>query len=135
MQAVVLDIHNVWRWVVLVTAAAAIVKALVGWLSQGPWSSLDDRLGMFYTVALDIQVLLGVILYILAQRWRLPDPFFAFIHPIVMIIALTLAHIGRGRSRKAETPQAKHQAAATFYLISFFLIVAAIPWQRRLLPF
>jgi hypothetical protein len=135
MQAVVLGIHDIWRWVVLITAAATIVRALVGWLSQGPWNSLDDRLGMLYTVALDVQVLLGLILYILEQRWRLSDPFFAFIHPLVMIIALALAHIGRSRCRKAQTPQAKHRAAAIFYSISFFLIVAAIPWQKPLLPF
>jgi hypothetical protein len=135
MQPLVLAVHNVWRWVVVIAAIAAIVKALVGWVSQQPWSKLDDRLGMLYTIALDVQVLIGLILYILEQRWRLGDPFFAYVHPIVMIVALALAHIGRSRSRRAENPVAKHRTAAVFFLISFFLVVAAIPWQRRLLPF
>ncbi len=135
MQPLVLGLHSLWRWVVLITAIAAIVKALVGWVSQQPWSRLDDRLGMIYTIALDVQVLIGLILYILEQRWRLADPFFTYVHPIIMIFALALAHIGRSRSQRIENAVAKHRTAAIFFLLSFFLIVAAIPWQRRLLPF
>src|SRR5512135_1128646 len=97
----ILMLHSIWRWVVLLAAAAAIIKALVGWFGRQEWALWDDRLGMLYTLAIDIQVLLGLILYIVEQRWRLPDPFFAYIHPLVMIIALAVAHIGRSRTRKA----------------------------------
>src|SRR5512138_3128541 len=136
----ILMLHSIWRWVVLLAAAAAIVKALVGWFGRQPWTGLDDRLGMLYTLTIDIQVLLGLILYIVEQRWRTADPFFAYVHPLVMIIALILAHIGRSRTRKAapagsrETQlsfdTARHRTAAIFYAISFLLIVAAIPWGR-----
>ncbi len=136
----ILMLHSIWRWVVLLAAAAAIIKALVGWFRRQPWTEWDDRLGMLYTLAIDIQVLLGVILYIVEQRWRLPDPFFAYIHPAIMIAALVLAHIGRSRTRKAAPASGtegapsydmrRHRTAATFYAVSFLLIVAAIPWNR-----
>lgn len=130
MPATVLMLHSIWRWVVVVVAAVAVAKALIGWLGRQPFGSLDDRLGMAYTITLDIQVLLGLILYILERRWSLPDPFFAYIHPLVMIIALALAHIGRRRSRTADSDEARHRAATLFYAISLLLIVAAVPWNR-----
>ncbi len=136
----ILTLHSIWRWVVLLASAAAIIKALVGWFGQQAWAEWDDRLGMFYTLAIDIQVLLGLILYIVEQRWRGPDPFFTYIHPLVMIIALALAHIGRSRTRKAAPSGSgeaqldfdvrRHRTAAIFYAVSFLLIVAAIPWNR-----
>jgi hypothetical protein len=136
----ILTLHSLWRWVVLVVAAVTIVKALIGWFGRQPWGRLDDQLGMFYTIALDIQVLIGLVLYILEQRWTLRDPFFAYIHPLVMIIALILAHIGRSRVRKLgagtdkrstlDLDVARHRTSAIFYAISFLLIVAAIPWNR-----
>jgi hypothetical protein len=39
-----------------------VVKALVGWLGRRPdWA--DDRLGMIYTIVIDIQFLIGLILW------------------------------------------------------------------------
>jgi hypothetical protein len=138
----ILILHSYWRWVVLVVAAVTIVKALIGWFGRQPWARLDDQLGMFFTIAIDIQVLIGLILYIIERRWTMPDPFFAYIHPLVMIIALILAHIGRSRVRKLgantgnsaslEIDVARHRTSAIFYAISFLLIVAAIPWSRPL---
>ena len=58
-----LDIHMVWRWVLLAAALLAVGKALIGWLGKQPWGKLDDRLGMSYTITVDIQFLLGLILW------------------------------------------------------------------------
>jgi hypothetical protein len=54
---------------------------------------------------------------------------------LMMIVALVLAHIGRSRAKKADTDVSKHKNAAIFYTIAILLILAAIPWNRALLPF
>jgi len=135
---VVLMLHSIWRWVVLVAAVAALVKAFSGWLGKRPYDSLDRRLGMFYTIAIDIQVLLGLILWFGERRFATitgagtaggQSLFFGIEHPLLMLLALGLAHMGYSRSRKAVggNPQ---RTAALFYLGSLIVIIAAIPWNR-----
>lgn len=127
-----MDFHMVWRWVLLAAGLAVIVKALVGWLGKRPWAKLDDQLGMFYTITVDVQFLLGLILWFVGPfritnaGALMADPlgrFYIIEHPLLMFVALVLAHIGRSRSRKAEPDARKHKLAFIFYLLSFVFVV------------
>lgn len=126
------DVHMVWRWVMLAVALVTIVKALIGWTGKQPWGKLDDQLGMLFTITVDIQFLLGLILWFTGP-FKITDAgalmsnqlarFYLIEHPLYMLIALVLAHIGRSRSRKALTDVQKHKMAFIFYLLSFLFIV------------
>jgi uncharacterized membrane protein YqhA len=133
-----LHLHSFWRWVVLVAGLAAIVKALIGWLGQRPFEHLENQLGMIFITVLDVQVLLGLINWI-GQGWAALIPqamnnsalrFFAIEHPLMMLLALVVAHVGRVLSRRGETSLSQHRAAAIFYTLSLLLIISAIPWSR-----
>jgi len=133
-----LHLHSFWRWVLLVVGLAAVIKALIGWLGNRPFEHLDDQLGMIFTIVLDIQVLLGLINWV-GQGWAALIPqamsnsalrFFAVEHPLIMLLALVVAHVGRVRSRRGETALSQHRAAAIFYALSLLLIISAIPWNR-----
>jgi hypothetical protein len=127
-----MDFHMVWRWVLLAAGLAVVVKALLGWLGKKPWSKLDDQLGMLYTITVDVQFLLGLILWFVGP-FRITNAgalmsnplgrFYIIEHPLMMFVALVLAHIGRSRSRKAESDVQKHRTAFIFYLLSFLFIV------------
>jgi hypothetical protein len=137
-MSILVTIHSIWRWVLLVAAVAAIVKAFVGWLGRRPYTPLDRRLGMLYTMVIDIQVLIGLILWIGERRFSvfaggMGDPtlrFYGLEHPLIMLAALALAHVGYSRSRKGSGDVPQHRTAALFYLASLILILAAIPWDR-----
>lgn len=148
MYPFILSAHNIVRWLVLIFALLAIIKAFIGWFGKKEWKGLDDKLGLGFTVSLDIQVLLGLLLYVVFSpitRSAFSDigaamansdlRFFLVEHFLMMIVALVLAHIGRSRAKKADTDVSKHKNAAIFYTIAFLLILAAIPWDRALLPF
>jgi hypothetical protein len=42
----VLQLHSIWRWVLLVAAAIVVLKSLIGWLGKRPFTKLDDQLGL-----------------------------------------------------------------------------------------
>jgi hypothetical protein len=134
----VLQLHSVIRWIVLIAGALVVVKALIGWLSKQPWTSLDDRLGLAYTVVMDVQFLLGIIAWLfgpfglksLASAMSQPYArFIAMEHGLLILIALALAHIGRTRSKKANKPAARHRIALIFYGISFLLVALVFLMQ------
>jgi hypothetical protein len=145
-------VHSVLRWVVLIAGLAAAGMALAGWLGKRPWTRLDDRLGLIYTISMDLQLLVGLILYIFLSPLTqaafqnlggaMRDTvlrFFAIEHIFTMVIAVVLAHVGRAMSRRAAEAK-KHQRAALWYTVSVLALLAGIPWPfmsagRPLNPF
>jgi ribose/xylose/arabinose/galactoside ABC-type transport system permease subunit len=134
--ALLLTAHSLWRWVLLVVALVAIFGAWRGWLVKRlSFSPFADRMGMFYGITVDVQVLLGAVLWIVEQRWLAlaaagTARFFSLEHPVVMVLALGLAHAGRSQSRKGDDAVRRYRSAAIFYSLSFLFILAAIPWSR-----
>lgn len=131
---IIFTLHSLWRWVVLLAALAAIIKALLGWFGKGNWTDLDNRLGLVFTIAFDIQLLLGLIVYIGTftgthmQRWYdLSIARLSGEHVALMFIALVIAHIARSRARKAEAAVSKHRTAAIGFVISLILVVVGMP--------
>lgn len=130
---IIFTLHSLWRWVVLLAALAAIIKALLGWFGKGDWTNLDNRLGLVFTIAFDIQLLLGLIVYIgtftgaHAPRWYGSIGRLSGEHVALMFIALVIAHIARSRARKAEAAVSKHRTAAIGFVISLILVVIRMP--------
>jgi hypothetical protein len=107
------------------------------WQQKQAYGNLDRQIGMFYTMSIDIQVLLGLILWFGERRFATitgaaaaagQSLFFGIEHPVLMLLALGLAHVGYSRSRKGVGGN-PHRTAALFYLGSL-IIIAAIPWDR-----
>jgi len=141
MYSIVLTLHSLVRWIVVILALAAVVRAFIGWLGKQAWTPLDDRLGMWYTISLDVQLLLGLVLYIflspLAQAAfrdfgaAMSNPvlrFFAVEHILTMVVAVILAHVGRALSRRATEAQARHRRAVILYGLATLVILVAVPW-------
>ncbi len=133
---IIFTLHSLWRWVVLLAALAAIIKALLGWFGKGDWTNLDNRLGLVFTVAFDIQLLLGLIVYIGiftgAHAYGGSIGRLSGEHVALMFVALVIAHIARSRARKAEAAVSKHRTAAIGFVISLILVVVGMPtWGVR----
>jgi len=141
LYPVFLIIHSLLRWLVVVFGVLAFVFAVIGRSSLRPWRPVDNRLGMLFTISLDLQVLVGFILYFLLSPLTtaaLQNPgaamgnpatrYFLVEHSFLMLAAVVLAHIGRSFSRKAIDDRTRHQRAALFYGLSLLAILIAIPW-------
>lgn len=147
MYSTVLAFHNIVRWVVLISGLLAVGKAIIGWVGKKNWTDMDNQLGLIFTISLDVQMLLGLLLYFVLSpitTKALSDfgaamadagaRFWAVEHIFTMIVAVALAHIGRSRAKKASSTISKHQQAAIFFTIAILAILTAIPWARPLFP-
>ncbi len=143
MQPLLLTLHSLVRWLVVIAAIAAVIQAWTGWLGKRPWTPLADRLGLIFTVSLDVQLLLGLILYFVSpliqtafadfgQAMATPGlRFFAVEHVALMVIAVIVAHVGRTLSKRAEAAETKYKWAALLFTLAVVLVLVAIPWQTR----
>ena len=123
MYSTILAIHSWIRWIALIAAVGATFAAVRGKV-QGP-DSLADRWGLFAMMTLDIQMLLGLLLYLVVspnmQEIRenfgeaMKNPqlrFWAVEHISAMFAALVLVHVGRVLARKArDTGRQAHAPA------------------------
>jgi hypothetical protein len=138
MYSATLLVHSWIRWVVIVLGVVAFVRALAA--GKRGWSRGDDAAGLWFTIAFNLQFLIGLLLYLFispnttaamhdfaGSMASAQVRFWLVEHPTGMIIALALAHIGRGRVRKAALDR-KARQAAIFYGLSLVVILIAQPW-------
>jgi hypothetical protein len=139
MYTAVLTIHSWLRWAAILTGVGATLAAL-----RNPSSADDsvaDRWGLFMMMALDTQMLLGLILYFALSPFTtqamqdfgaaMKTPqlrFWAVEHVTTMMVAVILAHVGRVLARKATTPASKRTRRLICFGLSTLLMLAGTPW-------
>ena len=132
MQSTFVNLHSLWRWFVLLAVTIALVRGIIGWLRGGSWTKNDRILMLVAISTLDIQLLLGLAVYGGGNHWNSGN-FIAYIHPLVMIIAIVVAHVTSAMVRRAEPANHKFRTLAIGLFVAIFLITAAIPagsWSR-----
>src|ERR1035437_2617620 len=145
MYSSVLMLHSWVRWVALVLGVVTTVAARVDRGASSPGSpgakSAADRLGLFFMIVLDIQVLLGLLLYVaLSPATALAfkdfgaamrDPalrFWAVEHAATMLLAAILTHAGRVLARSARTPGSKRTRQIVCFGLATLAMIARTPW-------
>jgi hypothetical protein len=145
MYTGLLHSHNGLRWLVLIALLISIILAFSGWLEKREWTKADKLSGLFLMIFMDLQFLIGIILYGFlspitkaafqdfgAAMKNADLRFYAVEHFLMMLIALVLVHIGRKKSKNQMAPWKKHRTAAIFYSLSLLIILLAIPWERAM---
>lgn len=137
MYTATLFLHSWLRYVVL-GLGLLLIFGSVGGLRKG-WSAGLERLHASFMGILDLQMLLGLWLYLalspiaLAARANMAvamkDPqlrFFGVEHIATMLIAVVIAHVGRARSKKKG--DARSKSVLIFQCVWLLLTLASIPW-------
>src|SRR5512146_1997179 len=138
MYSIFLTAHSLLRWAVIVAGLVAAVRA---------WQAAASRetapvspAGLIFTTLFDVQMLLGLLLYFFlspltsnalhhAGRLMSHDVlrFWAVEHPIGMILALTLAHIGRAKLRATLPDVRQRRRAAVYFTVAILIVLLATP--------
>lgn len=139
--SIVLFLHSWIRWLVVAFGIFAVISAFRARASTREYTRADDRRGLWFVVALDVQVALGLTMYLFlspitragfhefgsAMRSSVLR-FFLIEHVVSMTLAVVAAHVGRVRTRRVSNSQDKHQRAASGSLIALLCVLVGIPW-------
>ena len=138
MYTLLLTIHSWVRWVALVAAVGTIFAAI------RKQDATAERWAMIAMMTLDIQMLLGLILYLAVSPnmqailanfgGAMKDPttrFWAVEHITSMLGAVVAAHVGRVLARKASTADAQRNRLLICFGIATILVFAGMPWPGR----
>jgi uncharacterized membrane protein YphA (DoxX/SURF4 family) len=122
IQASLLTIHSFVRWLILSLTLFGAARSFVSMLSvSARFTRLDVGVSRAYAGLLDLQLLLGILLVLGALTLQETVP---WIHPIVMIPAIIVAHLSR---RFATQPdRQRHQRQLAIYLGSLALIAIGL---------
>ena len=139
MYTFVLVLHSWIRWIAVITGLLATASAFGS--RNSPGSAQADRWGRFFVIALDVQLLLGLLLYFFlspntaamfddfgAAMRDSTARFWAVEHEVLMLLSIVMAHVGRVLARKATTPQARQSRLVICYTIATLAMLAATPW-------
>ena len=145
MFPVLLQIHNILRWVILILLLLSIIQSFIGWIKHRELREGDTKLWLFTMISAHTTLLVGLILLLFGRFGILSsglpegvvlmkDKFYRFFwveHPAGMLIATILITLGRGVVKKQVTDPLKYKRAFWFFLIALIIILATIPWPGR----
>ena len=140
MYTTVLLLHSWLRWIALIAGIGATVMAARDTAGPGGTARLD-RWGMVLVSVLDLQLLLGLLLYLVVSPnmaeiradfgASMKNPaarFWAVEHITMMLVAVVVVHIGRVLGRKAANPESKRMKQLICFGIATALMLLAMPW-------
>lgn len=146
MYPILLSLHNIMRWAVLIAGVWLLIRTYMGLFKKTEWSDQDGSAVRYYTISMDIQLVLGLILYFVSPVTQavmgnmgaaMGDDqlrFFGVEHISMMIIAVILAHVGSMTVKRAAESRSKFIRAAIWFTLSALVVVVAIPWWRPMIP-
>ena len=145
MSIVLLQVHNILRWVILISLSLSILQSLIGWIKHRELREGDTKLWLFTMISAHITLLIGLILLLFGRYGILSsglpegvvlmkDKFYRFFwieHPTGMLLATILITLGRGVVKKQIIDPLKYKRSFWFFLVALIIILATIPWPGR----
>jgi len=116
-----LTAHSVLRWLILLIALVAIVKYLIGWLSNSQFKGMDRGLMSGFSGLMDLQVTLGIILLLWSGFSGAGFSISRILHGVLMIVAAVVAHLS---ARWKNVDDKTHFQSNLFIVVGSLVLVA-----------
>lgn len=142
MYSLFLTLHSWLRWAAILAGVLAVFTLLATRGSKT--AQTPDRWGLFFLIALDLQLLIGLLLYFFvspnmsairqnfgeAMRTQVTR-YWAVEHIGVMLLAVVALHVGRALARKATTPDARRRRLLMGAGLALLAMLFGTPWPGR----
>jgi hypothetical protein len=133
--------HSYLRWLIVAVGLLLLARTALGWARSSNWVEADERLHTIFVALIDTQFTLGIVMYLFLSPIShaffaqpglgMKQPvlrFFGMEHAVAMVVAVSIVHIGRSRSKKAATPRLRQSRTCISVLVALLLIAVSIPW-------
>ncbi len=151
-MTILIFIHSIFRWLVVITLFTSLYTAWRGYRNNQVFTKKIDALRHWTATIAHVQLILGFILITrsqfstyfwknMPQSYEASQPvFYGLIHPLMMLLAITLLTIGSAKAKRAITDQQKYRTMLAWFTIATIVLFIAIPWpfspfsSRPLIP-
>ena len=132
--------HNLLRWLVLASLLVAIYKAYKGYVTKSLFIKSDTAIRSWAAAIANIQLIAGIGLYIQSPLIKyfmsnfttaiknFDVTFFAVVHSVLMLIAISLISFGAARSKRKQTDREKFKTMLVWFVVALAIIVITVPW-------
>lgn len=141
LYSLFLGLHSWVRWILVLSALLIVMRSIYGLLKNTDQNQIDTRLGVTLFWALNIQFVIGLVLYLFFSPYvqialndfsaAMSDAslrFFLIEHPLAMILAIGAGHAGLKRAGKASASRDKHKTTLKWIGACLLFIIVGIPW-------
>jgi len=128
MYSTLLVIHNLFRWIALGSMVYSIIRALDGYLNKKTFSNTDNAFRHWTATVVQIQMMIGAVLYFNSPFVQAGDDFFREIHPTLMFISVVVVSVGSAMAKRKSTDREKFKTMLTWFSISLLIILVSVPW-------
>lgn len=138
--AILLGLHNINRWLVLLTGVWALVQSLSGLNGKRPFTPAERRPVAMFMGTLHLQVVLGLLLFAYMGMQKIPvfasagRTSFQWEHLGLGLLAAVFGTLASSQSRKASTEVGKYRAAALWSGLALLMVLGGMPWFRSWFP-
>ncbi len=129
----ILTIHSIVRWLIVLVAAAALIKFAWGWWKKQAYDRTANTLASAFAGLMDTQALLGTLFFIwngmaldggfsLRYRWE---------HLFFMVIAVVISHLPSRWKKAADEVRYRNGLLVVLAAVLLIIIgIASLPGNR-----
>ena len=116
--------HDGWHYLASLAMVVAVAAFLVNWLRGQEWSQLEQRIGTYAIIVVDIQLLLGLILWGIGASLGIIGANAArtIEHPFTMLLAIIILHAGWVWTKRSDETVRLRNGALTFVIAGLLVL-------------
>lgn len=139
MYDILLNSHSYLRYFVLIMLIAVIVRSLMGWMGNKPYTRVDDRLGLYLVIFTHLQLVAGIFLYFRSPFVRFDSTtmkdaltrYWTVEHALAMVVVVALITVARATSKRMREDRPRHRRIVVLDTLALILIIAVLAMSDR----
>lgn len=128
MYYFMIQAHSGWQYLASLALVVAVAVYVVNWLRGQMWSALYRRIGLYAIIVIDIQLLMGLILWGVGASMGIvgANAVRTVEHPFTMLLAIVLLHAGWVWTKRSDETVRLRNGAVTFLVAGLLVLLGLL---------